>query len=165
MDFLYDESGSPYSFFYNGTQYYYIKNLQGDVMRIVNTSGAVVASYTYDAWGKGSGSGSLSQINPIRYRGYYYDTDTGFYYLQSRYYDPVVKRFINADDASLLGANGDFTSLNLYAYCGNNPVSRSDDGGEAWNIAIGVAIGAIGGTGRFSLMFKTGNGISCSQRI
>ena len=70
---------------------------------------------------------------------------SGFYYLQSRYYDPVAKRFINADDASLLGANGDFTSLNLYAYCGNNPVSRSDDGGEAWNIAIGVAIGAIAG--------------------
>ena len=115
MDFLYDESGSPYSFIYNGTQYYYIKNLQGDVMRIVDTSGAVVANYTYDAWGKVTNSGNIVGLyNPIRYRGYYYDTDTGFYYLQSRYYDPMVKRFINA--------NGDFFKLNLYVYCENNPV-------------------------------------------
>ena len=109
MDFLYDESGSPYSFIYNGTQYYYVKNLQGDVMRIVDTSGTVVANYFYDAWGKVTSSGSIGQINPIRYRGYYYDTDTGFYYLQSRYYDPVVKRFISADDESLIGVNGDIS--------------------------------------------------------
>jgi RHS repeat-associated protein len=115
MDFLYDESGSAYSFIYNGTQYYYVKNLQGDVMRIVDATGAVVANYTYDAWGKVTNSGNIIGLyNPIRYRGYYYDTDTGFYYLQSRYYDPVVKRFINA--------NGDFFKLNLYVYCENNPV-------------------------------------------
>jgi RHS repeat-associated protein len=144
MDFLYDESGNAYSFVYNGTQYYYVRNLQGDVVKILNTSGGVVASYTYDAWGKVTNSGNVvGQYNPIRYRGYYYDTDTGFYYLQSRYYDPAIKRFISADDASLLGANGDFASLNLYAYCGNNPVSRSDDGGEAWHILIGAGVGAI----------------------
>ena len=90
MDFLYDESGSAYSFIYNGAQYYYVKNLQGDIMRIVDATGAVVASYTYDAWGKVTASGSIGQVNPIRYRGYYYDTDTGFYYLQSRYYDPAI---------------------------------------------------------------------------
>jgi len=160
MDFLYDESGSPYSFIYNGTQYYYVKNLQGDVMRIVDTTGSVVANYTYDAWGKVTSSGNIVGLyNPIRYRGYYYDTDTGFYYLQSRYYDPAIKRFISADDASLLGANGDFTSLNLYAYCGNNPVARSDDGGEAWNIAIGAAIGAIAGglLGGFTASKNGGN--------
>ena len=83
MDFLYDESGNAYSFVYNGTQYYYVRNLQGDVVKILNTSGGVVASYTYDAWGKVTASGSIGQINPVRYRGYYYDTDTGFYYLQS----------------------------------------------------------------------------------
>jgi RHS repeat-associated protein len=110
MDFLYDESGSAYSFIYNGTQYYYVKNLQGDVMRIVDTSGTVVANYFYDAWGKVTNSGTIIGLyNPIRYRGYYYDTDTGFYYLQSRYYDPVVKRFISADDASLIGINGDIS--------------------------------------------------------
>ena len=67
MDFLYDESGSAYSFIYNGVQYYYVKNLQGDVVKIVNTSGNVVASYSYDAWGKVTASGSIGQINPIRY--------------------------------------------------------------------------------------------------
>ena len=119
MDFLYDESGSPYSFIYNGTQYYYIKNLQGDVMRIVDATGSVVANYTYDAWGKVTNSGNIIGLyNPIRYRGYYYDTETGFYYLQSRYYDPTIKRFINAD--SSINANGDLLGFNMYAYCGNN---------------------------------------------
>ena len=69
-----------------------MKYLQGDVVKILNTSGAVVASYTYDAWGKVTNSGNVvGQYNPIRYRGYYYDTETGFYYLQSRYYDPAIK--------------------------------------------------------------------------
>ncbi len=67
------------------------------------------------------------------------------YYLQSRYYDPEVCRFINADESDNLSANGDFASLNLYVYCGNNPVAREDDGGEAWHIAIGAAVGAIAG--------------------
>ena len=148
MDFLYDESGSPYSFIYNGTQYYYIKNLQGDVMRIVDTSGTVVANYFYDAWGKVTNSGTIIGLyNPIRYRGYYYDTDTGFYYLQSRYYDPTIKRFISADDVSYLGANGDFTSLNLYAYCGNNPVNYSDASGHMpewakWTVC-GLAVAGL----------------------
>jgi len=124
MDFLYDESGSPYSFIYNGTQYYYIKNLQGDVMRIVNTSGTVVANYFYDAWGKVTNSGNIIGLyNPIRYRGYYYDTDTGFYYLQSRYYDPAIKRFISAD--SSVNANGDILGFNMYAYTNNNSINFS----------------------------------------
>ena len=65
------------------------------------------------------------------------------YYLQSRYYDPEIGRFINADDASLLGANGDFASLNLFAYCGNNPIARKDDGGEFWNVVIGAVVGGV----------------------
>ena len=141
IDFLYDESGNAYSFVYNGTQYYYVRNLQGDVVKILDTSGGVVASYTYDAWGKVTSSGSIGQINPIRYRGYYYDTETGFYYLQSRYYDPTIKRFISADDVSYLGANGDFVSLNLYAYCGNNPVMGSDPLGK-WTISFGKTYSA-----------------------
>ena len=130
MDFLYDESGSPYSFIYNGTQYYYVKNLQGDVMRIVDATGAVVANYTYDAWGKVTNSGNIVGLyNPIRYRGYYYDTETGFYYLQSRYYDPTIKRFINAD--GYVNVNGDFIGFNMFAYCVNNPINSSDPTG-AW---------------------------------
>ena len=160
MDFLYDESGSAYSFIYNGTQYYYVKNLQGDVTRIINTSGAVVATYTYDAWGKVTGSGNIvGQYNPIRYRGYYYDTDTGFYYLQSRYYDPIVKRFINADDTSLIGANGDFISYDLYSYCNNNPLVFTDSSG-CFPIALGIIATStlVGGfLGAFSAATTGGN--------
>ena len=135
MDFLYDESGSPYSFIYNGTQYYYIKNLQGDVMRIVDATGAVVANYSYDAWGKVTNSGNIVGLyNPIRYRGYYYDTDTGFYYLQSRYYDPVVKRFINAD--GYVNVNGDFNII---------PDSDGDQIYYGRTTTGGLAIGKSGG--------------------
>ena len=77
---------------YNGVEYYYITNLQGDVVSLVNpTTGAPVATYEYDPFGKViSATGDLAAINPLRYRGYYYDTETGFYYLQSRYYDPTI---------------------------------------------------------------------------
>ena len=129
MDFLYDESGNAYSFVYNGTQYYYVRNLQGDVVKILNTSGAVVATYTYDAWGKVTSSGSIGQINPIRYRGYYYDTDTGFYYLQSRYYDPAIKRFISADTV-VSGVGGEILGYHQYAYCFNNPINMTDETGS-----------------------------------
>ena len=107
--YLYDETGSVQGFIYNNQHYYFQKNLQGDVIRILNNYGEVVTEYTYDAWGKvltttGSLASTIGQYYPFRYRGYYYDTETGFYYLQSRYYDPVVGRFLNAD--SIIGANG-----------------------------------------------------------
>ena len=90
-----------------------------------------MVEYTYDAWGKllsttGTLATSLGKDNPLRYRGYYYDSDTGFYYLQSRYYDPVTGRFLNADDISYLGASGTTLSYNLFAYCENNPVNCED---------------------------------------
>ena len=135
IDFLYDESGLPYSFVYgtvtNGTvssqQYYYVKNLQGDVIAITDASCAIVVEYNYDAWGNilaitDTSNNSIGTINPIRYRSYYYDTDTGFYYLQSRYYDPAIRRFINAD-AGLLNST---LGINLYIYCFNNPAGLSD---------------------------------------
>ena len=133
MDFLYDESGSAYSFIYNGTQYYYLKNLQGDVVRILNTSGTTVVAYSYDAWGKctitSGASNAIANANPIRYRGYYYDTETGFYYLQSRYYDPTVKRFISADGV-ISGVGGELLGYNQYAYCLNNPINMIDETGS-----------------------------------
>ena len=138
LDFLYDDSGSILGVIYNGTAYYYRKNLQGDITGIVNSAGTLVVSYTYDAWGKpvsitGSMASTLGEINPIRYRGYYYDTETGFYYLQSRYYDPVVGRFISADSTDFLGITGTTLSLNLFAYCENNAVNMIDPSG---NVAL-----------------------------
>ena len=132
--YLYDESGSVIGFIYNNNYYYYQKNLQGDVIRILDYSGNVVVEYTYDAWGKvlsvtGSQASTIGQYNPFRYRSYYYDVETGFYYLQSRYYDPTVGRFLNAD--GIVGANGGIEGYNMFAYCNNNPVVFSDESGFA----------------------------------
>ena len=140
----YDETGSPYAITYSATgggyaKYYLIKNLQGDVLQIRNVNNAVVANYEYDAWGRvvsikyANGndinvSNHIGVINPIRYRGYYYDSETGFYYLKSRYYDPAICRFISADYLLLVG--GSSSSLNLFAYCGNNPIMFIDPEGN-----------------------------------
>lgn len=105
------------------------------------------AHYYYDAWGKILAStGELAELNPLRYRGYVYDQETGFYYLQSRYYDPAIGRFINAD--SMVNVRSALSS-NLFAYCLNNPSSMSDDTGNlpffAITAAIGAAVGAVFG--------------------
>ena len=142
IDFVYDESNQPLAMKYNGKVYYYVLNAQGDVVRIVDGSRNVVASYSYDPWGKLlSSSGTLANVNPLRYRGYYYDSETGFYYLQSRYYDPAIGRFINADSYASTDATG-LLSTNMFAYCENDPVNRSDPSGEFWNIVAGAALGA-----------------------
>ena len=134
LQFLFDESGAKYGFIYNGAAYYYNLNLQGDVTGIFDSTGADVVQYTYDEWGKllsltGTLADTVGQINPIRYRGYYYDSETGFYYLQSRYYDPETGRFINAD--SQLNAN-DINGYNMFSYCANNPVNNIDPDGHSW---------------------------------
>jgi len=146
IDFVYDESNQPLAMKYNGKVYYYVLNAQGDVVRIVDGSRNVVASYSYDPWGKLlSSSGTLANVNPLRYRGYYYDSETGFYYLQSRYYDPAIGRFINADSYASTDATG-LLSTNMFAYCENDPVNRSDPSGEAFSlitIAVGATVGAL----------------------
>lgn len=128
LDFIYDNQGLPFALNYstnNGssfTTYYYVLNLQGDVVKLVTASGTEAASYAYDAWGNLlSASGSMAYTNPLRYRGYYYDAETRFYYLQSRYYDPVYHRFINADSYASTNATN-ATACNMFAYCYNNPV-------------------------------------------
>ena len=133
--YVYDADGSIIGLHYNGAPYYFQKNIQGDVLRICNAGGAVVVEYTYDAWGNilsvtGSLASSLGQYNSFRYRGYYYDSETGLYYLNSRYYDPQVGRFINADAYTSTGQG--ILGNNMFAYCGNNPVNRIDLGGYAW---------------------------------
>ena len=149
MHFTYDEIG-PLSVNCNGTEYFYVKNAQGDVTGLVNASGTRVVTYTYDAWGNpltttGSLATTLGEQNPLRYRGYVYDTETGLYYLQSRYYNPTWGRFINADDTAALSASPGRThwDKNLYAYCDNNPTSRVDDEGDLWDTLLCGAVMGI----------------------
>ena len=140
LNFTYDASGSPMSVSYNGTDYYYVTNLQGDIVAILNSSGTTVVTYTYDAWGKllstsGTMASTLGIHNPLRYRGYVYDTDTELYYLQSRYYDPQVGRFINADAFTSTGQG--LLGNNMFSYCQNSPVYYFDPTG---NRIVGVGI-------------------------
>ena len=136
LDFFYDESGRPFAFNYTPegstpNTYYYILNLQGDVVQIIDANGVMQAEYIYSPWGEViSAEGDLAEINPLRYRGYYYDSETGFYYLQSRYYDPENHRFINADCYASTGQG--FIGTNAFSYCGNAPSSRTDGYGFAW---------------------------------
>ena len=156
--YLYDEAGSPIGMQYRQSgmteglfyTFFFEKNLFGDVVAVYNEYGVKVISYTYDAWGNVKqtwhnmlAQNLYAQYNPFRYRGYYYDTETGFYYLESRYYDPATGRFINADDIEYLGANGDLISYNLYAYCSNNPVVRIDSSGEYYLVIVGAFAGAF----------------------
>ena len=153
IDYLYDENGSPIGLTYKGKTYYYRKNLQGDIINITDSTGAKVVTYTYNAWGKimsMTGNMELAVNNPFRYRGYYYDVESGLYYLNSRYYDPQTGRFINADAPEILdGGNDHLLENNLFAYCFNDPVNRFDDSGN-WSlpnwakIAIGAAAIAVG---------------------
>ena len=134
------------------TVFYYGTNAQGDVIAIYDANGNRMVSYTYDAWGNtlstqtnGIWGSTVSSLNPFGYRSYYYDSDTGLYYLQSRYYGPEIGRFINADDIDYLGADGSPLSYNLFAYCENNPVIRSDSTGQWFGLddLIAGAVGAV----------------------
>ena len=147
IKYLYGEGG-VIGFNYNGTIYYYRKNLQGDVIEIYYEDTRLAATYTYDAWGKilevnDYTNENIAQLNPFRYRSYYYDVETGLYYLNSRYYDPETGRFLNADSLEYLDPEN-VMGLNLYAYCANNPINRFDDTGN-WSLPnwAKVTIGAV----------------------
>ena len=150
MCFTYGINGHPVSLNYDGIVYYYVTNAQGDVVAILNSSGQEVVSYTYDAWGNtvkrsGSKADTLGLHNPLRYRSYVYDQETGLYYLQSRYYNPTICRFISAD--ALLGANQSANSYNLFVYCRNNPIMFVDQSGYApewWQWIVSGAITIVG---------------------
>ena len=154
MRYILDEGNSPVgiSLWYPATggwtDYHFVKNLQGDVLEVYKVSdGSLAASYTYDSWGNIlSQSGDLATLNPFRYRSYYYDTETWFYYLQSRYYDPAIGRFLNAD--SYVSTGQDVLSFNMFAYCGNNPVMGYDPTGEFdWKTFVnGASLLSVGVT-------------------
>ena len=130
IKFYYDTTGVC-GFNYNGTDYYYQKNIQGDILRIFDKNGNLKAEYSYDAWGKctiKSNVSNIATINSFRYRGYYFDSEIGLYYLNARYYDPEIGRFISPDSTEYLSPES-MGGLNLYVYCGNNPVMYSDQSG------------------------------------
>ena len=142
--FIYDDSNELIGFkVSSGGTYYYGKDVFGVIKYIYNASGTIVGTYTYDAWGQTiSYSTTINEtnLNPIRYKDYYYDTESGFYYLQSRYYDPQVGRFISADDTGYLGATESVLSFNLYTYCENEPLKNEDPSGNGIIKAIGIQI-------------------------
>ena len=148
LHFFYDAQNRPAVVVYNGVPYAYVKSLQGDVIAILDAVGNVVVSYAYDAWGAPIGkSGALAEtlgtVQPFRYRGYVYDEETGMYYLQIRFYSPVLSRFLTNDGEQTLCIDYEcITDRNLKNYCGNNPVNRKDEGGDFWAL-IGAAVGAI----------------------
>ena len=177
--FSYDANSDVISVNYNGTEYYYLRNGQNDVVGLMDASGNRVVEYTYDAWGKlisttGTLATSLGADNPFRYRGYYYDTETGLYYLMTRYYDPEVCRFISADVYMTTGQG--VLGGNMWAYCLNNPVLYSDTFGESVTVCIlgvtftlvellviGVAVAVVADiliNGEEALVIKAAEGVA-----
>ena len=135
-----DASGSLY-------RVYVLCNSRGDVLELRNQNGTVFAKYVYDAWGNVlhvlnsagneiTSTTNLANQNPFRYRGYYYDSESGMYYLQSRYYDPVTGRFLNADN--IVTTEQSLVGTNVFAYCGNNPVVSEDETGHFWDTVFDV---------------------------
>ena len=129
--YYYDSAANPVSMRVSGKDYFYVRNLQNDVIALIDDTGETVVEYKYNSWGKilsitGSKASTIGKTNPFRYRGYYYDEETGMYYLKNRYYDPEIRRFISAD-SYISGFNS--TMCNVFCYCGNNPVSNSDPEG------------------------------------
>jgi len=132
---LYDNEDSVCGIDLGGFAYYFQKNLQGDVIAITNSYGNVVARYTYDAWGVctivSDETGIIARVNPYRYRSYYYDSEIGLYYLQSRYYDPTVSIFVNSDDIVFHFSVTAFGFYTAWHYCYNDPVNSLDEIGYA----------------------------------
>lgn len=148
LHFFYDAQNKPAVVVYNGTPFSYVKNLQGDIVAILDSNKNVVVSYVYDAWGRpincsGTMASTLGKINPFRYRGYVYDEETRFYCLTTRLYDPNKARFISADETYYLSATKDLSSNNVYAYCNNRPITRADSYGQWGHLVIGGIVGGL----------------------
>ena len=154
LEFIYDHTGIV-AVIHNGATYFYRKNAQNDIIALLDATGNVVAKYAYDVWGNhkvidASGveitdSNNIANLNPFRYRSYYFDVETDLYFLKTRYYDPEIGRFITIDDITYLLPDT-INGLNLYAYCGNNPVMRRDTNGTSFKSFFE---GLINGFNRF----------------
>ena len=141
LQMLYDNEDNICGITYNETPYFFQKNQQGDIIAITDNTGKEVARYSYDAWGactivKDTTASGIATINPFRYRGYYYDKEIGMYYLQSRYYNPIIGRFVNGDFPDIITTINVKHSANLYGYCSNNPVNETDACGNLIASAI-----------------------------
>ena len=146
---LYNSQDEVVGITYNGRLYSFLKNLQGDVIALVDETGETVARYSYDAWGvptvlEDNTDHQVTSVNPFLYRSYYYDKEIGMYYLQSRYYDPAIGRFINADEAGMILCDKALLAMNIYTYSYNSPVVFDDRLGYGAAIAIPAFVGAYG---------------------
>ena len=146
IDFFYDDKGNVFAMKYQNEMYFYRKNLFGDILGILDSHGTELVKYEYNSWGKllnltDYSSNGLGRKNPFRFKGYYYDEELGMYYLNSRYYDPEVGRFISPDTTDILEVQDDLYDKNLYAYCDNNSVMRIDSSGAVWHLAVGAVVG------------------------
>lgn len=142
--YTYDANNQLISMNYQDVEYFYVYDLQGNVTELIDITGQIVVRYRYDAWGnivyQWSSTSNVDEINPYRYRGYRYDEESNLYYLQSRYYDPEIGRFISMDDVSFISTDDDVT-INLYAYALNNPIMLIEPSGnlsEFWQNFIAI---------------------------
>lgn len=156
----YDNNGVA-GFEYNNNNYYYVKNAQNNIIGLLDGNLNEIVSYTYDSWGKIisiknasneeiTDENNVALINPFRYRSYYYDSETNLYYLNSRYYNPDMGRFVNAD--GIIGSVTVDTEYNLYNYSANNPINMIDSGGENPAViflvdgVVALVVGVVAGT-------------------
>lgn len=172
--YIYDADGTPIGMQYHHNSYFhrqydvywFEKNLQGDIVAVYDEDGTKLISYTYDAWGNfvttyhnDCTASNPANFNPYRYRSYYYDAELEMYYLQSRYYDPAVGRFINADEYVSTGQG--ILGNNMFAYCNNNPITYTDSSGESLTVAALIFIGSAiifgAGAGAFSAACSGGD--------
>ncbi|MCR5610414.1 MAG: RHS repeat-associated core domain-containing protein [Clostridiales bacterium] len=161
LRFSYDASGNVVAVDYseddgtNYTTYYYLRNAQNDIVKLIDSTGTTVVEYVYNSWGSivsttGTLANTVGTYQPFRYRGYVYDTESQWYYLQSRYYDPATCRFISAD--VLLSTGQGVIGHNSFAYCLNNPICRSDSAGNYSEVLLGRERRLDGqGTGSFGI--------------
>ena len=136
---MYDNEDSVCGIIFNDGPFYFQKNLQGDIIGIVDKNANVVATYSYDAWGvctvtSDTSDVSIATVNPYRYRSYYYDSEIGMYYLQSRYYNPIVGRFVNSDNPLIFLITCFSFDKSLFCYCGNNSISYKDSYGHCYQV-------------------------------